>query len=130
MELLLNFVWFVIAGVALGDFARRAWPDRKQLLALGCGLLLIFPAVSVSDDLHLQTFVAEDSFASKRLVSSGAHANPVSPALWCGVSLLANLFVGLRRGSWFRRERPALSYFSPLIRHRGFGRAPPFSPSD
>jgi hypothetical protein len=130
MELLFNIVWFAIA-VALGDFARRACPDRKQFLlalgALGCVLLLIFPVVSISDDLHYQTFVAEDSFAAKRLVSNAAHACPVSPSFWFGVSLLAILFVGLRRGSWFRREQPALSYCSPLLQHPGLGRAPPAS---
>lgn len=130
MELLLNVVWFGIAGAALGEFVRRASPDRKVLLAvgaLGCALLLLFPSVSVSDDLHLRTFVAEDSFATKRLVSIAAHANPVSPSLWPGVSVFAAWFAGLRRSSWFRCEWPALSYFSPLLQHPGLGRAPPTS---
>jgi hypothetical protein len=131
MELLLNIVWFAIASVALGEFARRVSPDRQQFLlalgALGCALLLLFPVVSISDDLHVQTFVAEDSFAAKRLVSNAVHARPVSPSLWFGVSLLAILFVGLRRGTWFRSELPALSYRSPLLQHPGLGRAPPAS---
>ena len=128
MELLLNIVWFAIASVALGEFARRACPDRKQFLlalgALGCVLLLLFPIVSISDDLHYQTFVAEDSVAAKRMVSNTAHLHPVSPLLWFGVSLLV-IFVGLRRSSWFLREQPALPYRSPLLQHPGFGRAPP-----
>jgi hypothetical protein len=131
MELLFNVVWFAMASVALGEFASRACPDRKQFLlalgALGCVLLLLFPVVSISDDLHLQTFVAEDSFAAKRLVSNAAHAHPVSPSLWFGASLLAILFVGLRRSSRFRGERLTLSYCSPLLQHSGLGRAPPAS---
>jgi len=129
MELLFNIVWFGIASVALGEFARRTRLERKQYLlamfALGCALLLLFPTVSISDDLHLQTFVSEDSFATKRMAAIAAHASPVPPLFWFEISILATLFVGLRRSGWFRHEQPLLSYFSPLLQHLSLGRAPP-----
>jgi len=130
MELLLNLAWFAIAAAMLGGFARRVWPDRRQfwlaLAALGCALLLLFPAVSISDDLHTQPFFAEDSSASKRLVNAAVHATPVSQSLWFGCSLLAGLLLCLpiRR---FHSERPAPTYLSPLLGRSRSSRAPPAS---
>jgi len=131
MELLLNIVWFAIASVALGELARRTRLNREQyllaLFALGCALLLLFPVVSISDDIHLQTFVSEDSFATKRMATIGADAGPVPPLFWFGISVLATLFLGLRRSIWFRHEQPLLSYASPLLQQLSLGRVPPTS---
>jgi hypothetical protein len=62
MEALLNSIWLV---VALGLFAiwrthwlpafqtrRRDFAVRTSFLALVCALALLFPAISLSDDLH------------------------------------------------------------------------------
>jgi len=129
MELILNLVWFAIATVAVADFARRAAPDRKRFLlalgALGCALLLLFPAVSISDDLHVPPFFAEDASATKRLANATSHANPVPHSIWFGCWLLAALFAGLRQRGRFRPEQPVLSYLSRDFNNFRLGRAPP-----
>jgi len=73
MELLLNLVWMFLALVALSVFMRRRhkaattprMPYGKALLALACVLVLLFPVVSASDDLHPTQAVLED--ATKRV---------------------------------------------------------------
>lgn len=129
MELLLNFAWFAIAGAALWSFARIAWPDRKQLLCaisgLGCALLLLFPVISVSDDLHLQTAAVEDSGVTKRVLSVAVHANPVSHLVWFCFWLSSILFARPRRSSWFMWNGSGPQYSSPILLHFRLGRAPP-----
>jgi len=69
MELLLNLVWVAVAMVVLSAFLRRrrscAWTARvpylKALLALACILVLLFPVVSASDDLHPTQAVLDDT---------------------------------------------------------------------
>src|SRR6266550_8474671 len=48
MENFLNILWVVIAAAALLTAPRR---PRQTWLALGCALAVLFPIVSVSDDL-------------------------------------------------------------------------------
>jgi hypothetical protein len=108
MELLLNLVWIVMALVALAVFVRKRCassriahtPYRTALLALACVLVLLFPVVSASDDLHPTQAVLED--ATKRFqqamapfqhVKSGPFA-AMLPAL-LAVSLILAL-AGLR----------------------------------
>lgn len=74
MELTLNVVWLF---VAVGTFAfwRFRWtgvraarrtPGRPRyvILALGCALLLLFPVISLTDDLHGDPAVMEESTRS------------------------------------------------------------------
>lgn len=127
MELFLNLVWVVIAGTALWCHLRAASRHRKQfLLALGalcCALLLLFPAISVSDDLHVQAIVTEDSSPTKRLASVITHVAPVYQIAIFFVfsSLLAALF---RTVCFVRTATPA-PYLSALLDRPVFGRAPP-----
>lgn len=93
MELLLNLIWVVMALGAFCAFLReRRWSARLQrvpyltaLVAIGCMVLLLFPIVSASDDLHPTQAVMED--ATKRIqrgaVSAPQHGFPVqlSPAI-------------------------------------------------
>jgi hypothetical protein len=73
MELLLNIAWLTLALMALSGFVRRrrdcTWirqvPYPTALLAIGCALVLLFPVVSASDDLHPSQAVLED--ANKRI---------------------------------------------------------------
>ena len=73
MELLLNLVWVTLVLVAFCTFLRKgracAWTARvpyvTALLALSCMLVLLFPVVSASDDLHPTQAVLED--ATKRI---------------------------------------------------------------
>ncbi len=76
MELLLNLVWIAVAVAAFTALARmqRAPAQMRQihgarytnaLLALACVLVLLFPIISASDDLHPSQAVLED--ATKRI---------------------------------------------------------------
>ena len=92
MELLLNLVWVTIALAAFLAFLRKnretsqlpVVPYNKALLALVFVLVLLFPFVSASDDLHPTQAVLED--ATKRMqqvvapnlhVQSGLFAAPL-----------------------------------------------------
>jgi hypothetical protein len=75
MELLLNLAWVLLALPAYwlwrrddeARLARRVTP-LQCLLALGCVLVLLFPVISASDDLHAMRAEMEESATSKRTV--------------------------------------------------------------
>jgi hypothetical protein len=75
MELLLNLAWVLLALPAYWVWRRDAGlrpPCRLSslqcLLALGCALVLLFPVISASDDLHAMRAEMEESATSKRAV--------------------------------------------------------------
>ena len=80
MELLLNLLWLLLVMPAfwLWRYSRTA-PERRSasplhcLLALGCLLVILFPVISATDDLHAMRAEMEESPTSKRSVghSSG-----------------------------------------------------------
>ena len=107
METILNLVWLSITLGIAGVWGLRWLPARRhprrrvvrEAIALGCALALLFPAISVTDDLH-PAIVALDATAGKRhvcqLVAQLAHlrtstgkalANP-------GVAVLPRGFTG------------------------------------
>jgi hypothetical protein len=136
MELLLNLVWLLLALPAYWLWRREAGarPGRgitslQCLLALGCVLVLLFPVISASDDLHAMRAEMEDSSISKRTVrQAGSDKNSAwvnrlqgPPAAVAGpVLLVAPQVVRLEVSA----ER-----VSPLARPCIFlgGRAPPSS---
>ncbi len=73
MEVLLNTTWLL---VAIGAFAcwrpgrQRALPkghggiNSPAVLALACAVLLLFPVISLTDDLHAEQYPIEDSSRS------------------------------------------------------------------
>lgn len=73
MEVILNLIWTALAVAAVIHFSLRR-PRRLEprsvgnlpcALALGCALILLFPVISVTDDLHPDA-VAVDASAGKR----------------------------------------------------------------
>lgn len=75
MELLLNLAWMLMALPAYwlwrrgeGSRAGRRVTSLQCLLALGCVLVLLFPVISASDDLHVMRAEMEESATSKRTV--------------------------------------------------------------
>src|SRR5215469_1191017 len=128
MELLLNLLWLAIAIASLLAFFRLGSADRRQfrlgLGALLCVLTLLLPAISITDDLHFETFANEDSNPTKRLVKISTYVSPVSQVVWFALSLLPLLFVDVRRKSWVVENtsdiRPQPQFCKPIL-----GRAPP-----
>src|SRR5580704_649296 len=73
MELLLNLVWVLLALPAYWLWRRSTGSERglsslQCLLALGCVLVLLFPVISATDDLHAMRAEMEESASSKRAV--------------------------------------------------------------
>jgi hypothetical protein len=104
MELLLNLVWVTIALAAFSVFLRKnretfqlsAVPYNKALLALAFVLVLLFPFVSASDDLHPTQAVLED--ATKRMpqvVAPNLHAQSGSFAAVLPLLLASSLAFAL-----------------------------------
>lgn len=87
MELLLNIVWLALAVPALWIWRRKpahtSTPQRfgrgRPYLLLGCALVLLFPVVSATDDLHAMRPEMEESNASKRLLK---HAGASKTSAW------------------------------------------------
>src|ERR1700733_3653625 len=104
MELLLNLAWMLLALPAFwlwrrgGDarVARRA-TALQCLLTLGCALVLLFPVVSATDDLHAMRAEMEES--SKRGIRqtvsdkscTGQSRWHASPAVAASVSVFVPL---------------------------------------
>jgi hypothetical protein len=99
MELLLNLAWVLLAVPAYWLWRRGASARAARkvtalqfLLALGCAVVLLFPVISATDDLHAMRAEMEESAASKRAVrqaSSEKHSSwanrlqgpPIAPAI-------------------------------------------------
>jgi hypothetical protein len=136
MELLLNLAWLLLALPAYWLWRRgsetrlaRGVTSLQCLLALGCVLVLLFPVISASDDLHAMRAEMEDSSLSKRTVrQAGSDKNSAwvnrlqgPPATVASAVRLVTPEVGLLEVS--------VTCVSPLARPCVFhaGRAPPFS---
>jgi hypothetical protein len=80
MELLLNILWLALAVPAVWIWRREpahaSGPQRfgrgRPFLLLGCALVLLFPVVSATDDLHAMRSEMEESNASKRVLKQAS----------------------------------------------------------
>src|ERR1700722_19591720 len=130
MELFFNALWFVVSAGAIIALLRRrhCLSEPKQFLCLAsvlCAAAILFPSISISGDIHVETFVVEDSSPAKRLTRAIAHASPIALAFWFGSAILLLVFVVPNRRSW-----PVIEGFPSFIRTPLFlrdlmGRAPP-----
>ena len=136
MELLLNLAWVLLVLPAYwlwrrdaGLRAGRSVTSLQCLLALGCALVLLFPVISASDDLHAMRAEMEDSSISKRTVrqagseKTSAWVNRLqgAPAVVAGAVRLVAPEVGLLEVS----DTCVSPSARPCVFHGG--RAPPFS---
>jgi hypothetical protein len=89
MEAFLNILWLVIAASALFVWRTR-WmrtprkAGRKPVqewAAMVCALVLLFFAVSLTDDLHAEVMLSDDCFAGRR------HCTSVGPCSHSGKTL-------------------------------------------
>src|SRR5271166_662528 len=86
MELLLNLIWLTIAAGALVAFTRSRRrsarmahvPYVQALIALACVVVLLFPVISASDDLHPAQAVVEDASKKLQLAISPLHLQRTS----------------------------------------------------
>ena len=135
MELALNLVWAILAMASYALLFRSLrtrtedprrpsrWP---RFIALTCVLAILFPVISLTDDLHEIQATAEDASAAgvvKRCVAgqSSASARSLHPAFLLGapfVLAFAQTDFGVPAGRWIAGPSPAL-------RPPSFGRAPP-----
>jgi hypothetical protein len=69
MELALNLVWLILALPAFVVWRRQSASARSSgIVLLGCLLALLFPIVSVTDDLHPISAEIEECSPLKRTV--------------------------------------------------------------
>ena len=134
MELVLNLAWLLLALPAYWlwhgskkNSGGRKFTALQCLLALGCVLVILFPVVSATDDLHAMRAEMEESPASKHSVR---HASTEKTSAWKWQSpatltnspapFVANDFV------WLQLATPSVSMpAAPVIERTA--RAPPAS---
>jgi hypothetical protein len=135
MELLLNLIWIALAIGSFAIFMRRQDRYRSRhahywtsMFALACILLLLFPIISASDDLHPTQALAEEATRRVLHLTSPLHfsAGSSTPALLPAL-LLGLLFALIS-------SQPATSFTSKLCVLDGYCfardvRGPPFSRS-
>lgn len=96
MELLLNLAWLLVAGTLVSLWlqgeGRNQSDRRRQLIALAVLIAVLFPVISVSDDLQAIQSVSEvDNYLRRdHLVPSAGH--PLQPVL---SMVAAVVFAGL-----------------------------------
>ena len=86
MEIFLNFAWMLLAVVSVLLWVRygpRAGANRRtQIAALAMLILILFPVISVTDDLQMALTVAEDDvYVRRNFAASGPHSNFPAPAV-------------------------------------------------
>jgi|GEM_PF-1700841 len=133
MELLLNLLWVAMALAAFSVFVRKHCaysqlpnaPYAKALFALACVLVLLFPVVSASDDLHPTQAVLED--ATKKIQQAVAPYQQVQAGLFTSMlpALLAiyPMFALVALHAWRPIACEAQVIFRECTPHDG--RSPP-----
>ena len=115
MELLLNLMWAVLAAsmfCTLVRFTPRSGTDRRrQIISLALLLLLLFPVISVTDDLQTAQNPAEADCCLRR-----DHVSPAPHFLSSALPALpAAAFSGLCFGIIGLATPDRL--FAPLLKH-------------
>ncbi|MBV9339299.1 MAG: hypothetical protein JO159_00225 [Acidobacteria bacterium] len=137
MELLLNALWLALVTAALVALFRkhRYPPDSTSIVlslgALLCASALLFPSISITDDLHLDAFVIEDSNSTKRIANVLSHrVAPANPLPWFGILVLIGLFLVSPLLTSARARGCVVAariwrYKTPIVSPPLLGRAPP-----
>lgn len=82
MELFLNLLWVLIAAGAIGVWRICWWSEKprsrrdsfREWTAMGCALVLLFFAVSLTDDLKAEAMLLDECSASRRHSICSHHA--------------------------------------------------------
>ncbi len=138
MEIILNLIWLSVALVFAGVWVFRWRPVSRACalsgaIALGCALILLFPSISLTDDLHPQ-IIALDGAGGKRSIcqpSAGARCNVSrGSAAWLqmpGHAFVAVLLSLFSPGTVVGRggSAEAKSLYGQVFRISFSGRSPP-----
>lgn len=142
MELTLNLVWLCVAVACYALLGRRLWQAGGRpicglapwqcVVTLTCALVILFPVISLTDDLNDQNLVLEESRPLRGATRIGPQASDSAHQdgthLWLAAFALlstrsvARLVVG--RVQEFFASIPESRDSRPSI-----GRAPPLSPA-
>ena len=131
MELFLNLVWLTVATVLAGLWMRSR-PHKGEnracaaCCALFCAAVLLFPAISVSDDLASQTFTAEAGSSSAKWIASAANLSHSSAAgsVLPFVPGVRDFSIHLRR-QFVQQVQQRMCWVPRLLLSNVPGRAPP-----
>ena len=101
MELLLNIAWGLLAGLMvclwLRFSARKGISRRGQFVALAVLLLILFPVISVTDDLQAAMNPAEADCCLRRDHACSHHHSLIPAVAAMPVPVLAELQFGSQR---------------------------------
>jgi len=138
MELFLNALWLVLSLVAIALCLRQRRSALKSgnrevwrsLLVLGCALVLFFPVISLTDDLHFAPQLMEESASRKLALSSASHkasAGSHQHILW--LNLVGAPSLGIPAQISHRVELPAVLALALAGLAPAPGRSPPAASS-
>jgi hypothetical protein len=117
MEILLNLVWVLLAIVIvrlwLRDVPREGASRRTQIAALAMLILILFPVISVTDDLQAAQNLAEDDTYLRRDPTVSPHSTFPAVAMLPRSTFTEFSFVYL----WIKApgHLPALTVHNPAL---------------
>jgi hypothetical protein len=120
MEVLLNSIWIAIVIAAFACALPRLRTRRALTIAiaLGCALALLFPIISISDDLVIDRDALEEGTSMRR--ASGATHHHDTPVL--AATIIVMLIVLVAIGSVATNDVPSFAAASRIALP---ARAPP-----
>ena len=128
MEIVLNLVWCLVAVAGLLFWLRTdactGVEKRKRLIALGMLLILLFPVISISDDLWAVQSLAEADSALRRF-SDVNHSHLVLPRTPMLVALSAGAAQKSSNLGFIRKSEDSGATLRVLSRETAADRAPP-----
>jgi len=136
MESLLNLLWIVIAVGSLGVW--RLWwrrgnaPSRREWVAFATFLFLIFPVISLTDDLHEELALAECATGTKHFLLSANRCASHQSARQASATHFAAIWddgitAPVSEGVLLKIDH-SIAFFFPAL-EKATGRAPPQFPS-
>ena len=132
MELLLNLAWLLLAVPAYCLWrdsryvhARRTITSAQCILALGCALVMLFPVVSATDDLHAMRSEMEESPCGKHSVCQRGSEKPCTGKWHAQPAIASSSFPLIEENrDWLQQpDLPILLFSRTAIVPTG--RAPP-----
>jgi len=137
METFLNLVWLAVALAAIGLWRFRwvgsrhhpSYSNRMEAAAMVCFLALLFPVISLTDDLHPETAVVDAASGKRNAILIAASASHVrsttlTPGSHVNVGMIVRPFVGAQLAGV---EHISVSTLQNLVSIAGStsGRSPP-----